>query len=152
MSISIEPMSVEEIEHFKLERLRELLLPEGDHMFVVEDAQELQSKSGNPMVKLTLRIIHDDKKFTIFDWIVCTKSWMFKLRKFCESIDMLEMYDSGKIKASSLVGKRGVAIIGCKNDKKYGWQNSVESYILEEDKNNTANNTTSEIIDDDLPF
>ena len=149
--ITIEPLNELQIHEYQQERLKQFLLTEGTHQFRVLEAYELESKKGDPMIKVLLVIDHKGQVYKMFDYILCTKTWMHKLRGFCQSINMLEMYESGKIEASSLVGKRGTAIIGCKNDKKYGWQNSVESYILAEDKNNTAN-TTSEIIDDDVPF
>jgi hypothetical protein len=153
MTIAIEPQSLEQIEELKLERLKEMLLPEGQYDFIVDEATELQSKKGDPMIKLVLHVNFKNKKYVIFDYILCTNTWMFKLRAFCDSTNLMDMYDLGEISASRISKKKGKAYFSLENDKKYGWKCKVDEYIIQGEKEVSKENMqNTEIKDDDIPF
>ena len=153
MTITIDPKSLEEIEQMKMERLKEQLLEEGEHEFTVNEAHEMMSKKGDPMLKLVLGVKHNEKKYVIFDYVLCTNTWMFKLRALCASLGLLEMYESGSIEASKIRGKKGFAYFSLENDKTYGWKSKVDGYIiLTEKEKSTERKQNTEIKDDDIPF
>lgn len=153
MTITIEPQSLEQIEDFKMERLKEMLLPEGKYQFIVNECTEQTSKNGDPMLKLIIHVNHKNRKYIIFDWILCTKTWMFKLRSLCDTLGLIEMYDAGEISASRIGSKKGFAYFTLENDKKYGWKSKVEEYIVDGEKEESKENEqNTENQDDDIPF
>lgn len=87
------------------------LLKDGVYEAVVKKAEYQESKSGNPMFKLTLDVF-DDKGtvFFITDYLVFTPQMMFKIKHFCDSADLKEEYESGRFCHPDLAVQRNVFV------------------------------------------
>jgi hypothetical protein len=62
-------------------------VPSGDYRLIVLDAREDTSRSGNDMVKLTLRIIHPDgtEGPKMYDYLVPSETCLWKIDQFLKS-------------------------------------------------------------------
>lgn len=112
------------------------LLAEGDGDFEVISAERTESKNGNPMIKMSLKVWdkNGEHKF-IYDYLMLTdkKYSLRRIRHFCYSCGLGELYECGKINASDCVGKAGKLKIGIQKDKngQYCDKNIVTDYITD---------------------
>lgn len=106
----------------------ENLIPEGTYSFEVKQAMEETSKSGNPMIHLLLHVFVDDSIRQLDDYLL--EKMAFKLRHFCASTDLLDLYQQGALTASDCEGKTGWVKIAVQPDKsgKYPPRNSAKDY------------------------
>jgi hypothetical protein len=149
MTYVFEPRTDEQFKQQIEERRREMLLQDGEYDFTVKDAKQMTSQSGNEMFKLFLEVY--DKKGKprlMFDHILLNGNWDFKIKKLCDTLDISDLYKSGKLEADYFINKSGFAKICQENDRKMGWQNKIESYLIK----SKDVISTDQIIDDDLPF
>jgi hypothetical protein len=124
------------------------LLTQGQYDFYIRAASEKRTKNDHPMLMVAMEI-YDNKnnKYEVRDYFMFVPQWMYKVRKFCESIGV--NFESGKIDPEELSGKKGRAEIVQKYDEQFGAQNKVSKYL----KMSTEQNTVDESFeDDDLPF
>lgn len=124
------------------------LLPDGNYDFNVLSAEDMTSKSGNEMIKLKLLVLADLGEKIVFDYIL--EKMAFKLRHFCETTGLIEVYEKGNLDSMTCVGKSGVVVVGKSKDKtgKYPPKNVVVDYggITKEKVNENTLNA------EDLPF
>lgn len=87
-------------------------VPPGNYKFIVLDAKEETSKSGNDMVKLTLRIIKEDGEDgpKMFDYLVQDEFSFWKIDSFLKSCDKHPGEgEDVSINADSMIGWEGTA-------------------------------------------
>ncbi len=103
--------------------------PAGEYDYTVDAAEDTtSSKTGAPMVKLTLHVYNaEGHKRIVFDYIVDSAAW--KLKQFAASCGLLDRYDSGEIEAYEMVGKTGRLKLKIESSEQYGDQNKVAFYI-----------------------
>jgi hypothetical protein len=154
---SYEPLSEEAAEKER----QFVLLEDGTYNFEVVSAEAKQSKTGNPMIELHLKIWDKDgKDHLVYDYLVGTSNMAWKLRHFCASIGLSKEYESGTFKPFQSEQKTGIAIISWQAGKQkpdgsfYKNKNVVEDYILNmkgEIKDNVES-PPNELVDSDIPF
>lgn len=133
------------------------LLPLGNYDFEVTYAEEKQSKTGNDMIELKVRIYDNEGQGrTIFDYLVSTDGSAYKIRHFAYSIGMGDDYERGELRADKLIGATGKAKVFIKKDKsgQYPDKNAIADYLPPAVKNG-ATLTPAEgraALDDDIPF
>lgn len=126
------------------------LLEPGLYDFEVMEAEEKQSKAGNDMVALILRIEDSDGRgFKVRDWLVGTEANAYKVKHFASSVGLLAEYEKGDLPAGYMVGKTGRCKIKIKPaNGEYRAGNAVADYIgatVEAPK-------AKQLVDDDIPF
>lgn len=109
------------------------LISAGFYEFTVLDAEDMISKTGNDMIKLTLRVKDSNGiMHTLFDYLL--EKMAFKLRHFCENSGLLSKYEAGELTAADCIDKKGIAEIIVqpgqeKHDgSKYPDKNAVKDY------------------------
>jgi hypothetical protein len=139
------------------------LIDPGMYKFSVLEAEDQISKTGNEMIKLTLRvqdahgIMHN-----IFDYLLEKgKPMAFKLRHFCEHTGLLAKYEAGELTAADCLDKTGVCevIVQPGQDKydgsKYPDKNAIKDYLQNKSsisKDPLPETTGHPAFDDDIPF
>lgn len=105
------------------------LLPKGIYDARVRNAVDKTSQSGNEMIEVVVEVYADDgSKFVITDWLL--EKISYKIRHFCESAGILNLYESGMICADDCVGKEiKVRIKIDTSDDDYGPQNRIADYV-----------------------
>src|SRR5262249_13125259 len=122
--MKITPITEEEIKYLRI-------LPEGEYDFLIFDAIDTTSKSGNEMIHLILDIINNNKKYIIHEYLLNNEINIEKIRNICESIGILDKYNSSIIEAKDFKDKKGRAKVSIKNDNDY-IKNVVKKYIKKE--------------------
>lgn len=120
------------------------LLKEGEYDAVVIASSDRVSSTGNPMMDITLQVFDDaGKSRDIRDFLVFTKSMMWKVIRFADSAGILKKYEEGNLCSETALGQRVRVKIGVEEgneipvDKlngkpigsKYSPKNKVEDYI-----------------------
>lgn len=127
----------------------------GIYEFVVESANEKNSKNGNPMIHLKVKIMHDKYvgKTNIVDCFLLTDNpnFEFILRHFCFSIGLGDSYEKGEITEQMCIGKEGYAKVVIEKDKegKYPDKNKIVDFIVSKNKDEFKIDSS---LNDDLPF
>lgn len=80
-----------------------VLLPDGDYLARVIDAQEQVSKSGNEMIKITLEIKQDNSRHIIYDYLLDKFVW--KISSFCKATDLMKKFEAGELRDKDCKGK-----------------------------------------------
>jgi hypothetical protein len=120
--MKFEPKSEKEIQEGRL-------IPDGVYDFDVLDATDGVTKTGKDMIALKLRVyLNNGNALEMKDWLVADDTMAWKLRKFAESIGLLESYEAGELIADDLPGRSGKLQVGHKDDPEFGPQNRVKGY------------------------
>jgi hypothetical protein len=138
------------------------LIPDGTYPFEVIKAVAKQSKAGNDMIVVTLKIFEGDTHGSLLDDYLM-ESIAFKLFHFCAYSGLTAQYESGTLTAENCVGRTGYAKIGVQKGKAKDdggfWpdRNTVKDYIRQEMKkagvvNVTPSKPASKPADDDVPY
>ena len=141
--------------------LQEALVVEpGIYDFEVVNAIEKQSKSGNDMIELKLKIFVGEGARIISDYLL--ESMAFKLRHFCEAVGLLDKYENGTLSAFDCAGVAGKLELVIQRDKSgsYPDRNSVKDYVVDEDYEPKASTpplspggvAPASFNNDDIPF
>lgn len=126
------------------------LLKEGEYDAVISASQDKQSaNSGNPMMDITLQVFDENGKARdVRDFLVFTKTMMWKVIHFADSAGLLKPYEDGKLCSEVAVGNRVRVKIAIEeggeipHDKlkgkpvgsKYPDKNKVEDYVKRRDQ------------------
>lgn len=105
-------------------------MPEGEYPFYVQSAQNAYSRSGNPMMKLTLKIYdHNNRERIITDYLL--DAMRFKIKHFCDATGLQEKWEAGTFNTDDCINKSGKCIIKIDIDEtgKYQPKNSVRDYV-----------------------
>ena len=141
------------------------LLKEGEYDAVVQKAEDKTSaNSGNPMIDLTLLVYDaEGKTHTVRDFLVFTKSMMWKVIHCASSAGLMMQYTSGRLCSDILKDKRVRVKVateegneipedklnGKPHGSKYPSKNKIEDYL----KVDMYRQLPAETIEDqDVPF
>lgn len=126
------------------------ILDPGDYNFVVDDAQERDSKSGNAMIALKLKVGDAPNDRNVYDYLVFDGKSEWKLGTFLHAIGRhpgvgVEM----EIDPNDLVGRSGRAKIKVElyNGNK---SNKVQDYLFDKNAKQKPIETTTGA--DTIPF
>lgn len=106
------------------------LLPPGDYDAEVIKAEETVSSKGNDMIKLTLCLYDTDgAKVFITDYLL--EAMLKKLKHFCDSAGLAEVYARGELTAEACRGATVIVKIKQKIDEtgQYPPKNEVDDYL-----------------------
>lgn len=118
------------------ELIEENLFPAGVYPFEVVKAEDKQSKSGNDMIVLNLRVFYGERTSFINDYLL--EAFGFKLRHAAVQMGLEDQYETGAINAEDFLGKTGYAKVGIRKDKLkkgepdrelYPDQNTILDYV-----------------------
>ena len=132
--MEFKPKSREEI-------AREKLLKPGIYDGEVMRAEETTSKSsGNPMIKLKVRIFHDGGEAHLYDYITSTQEE--KLCAFCDAVGLSKEYDAGDVNSDEMEGRAFRAKVGIEDEKpkddgsdeKWPAKNKIKDYLPKSEK------------------
>lgn len=126
------------------------LLAPGVYDFECVEAEDTESKAGNDMAAIQIRI--DGHPLKIADWLVATEAMAFKVRHFAETTGLLAEYEAGDLPAEMMIGKIGRVKIGIRPaEGQFRAKNNVVDYVP--DGGAVATPKTPPIEDDDeIPF
>jgi hypothetical protein len=97
--------------------------------FEVLEAEEKQSKAGNDMIALKLRVWRPDgSTTTLRDWLV--SNFPAKIFGFAKSTGMQAEYEAGEMTAEAMEGKQGRLKVKIEESADYGAQNKVGFYVM----------------------
>lgn len=136
-----DPISDEEMENQKG------TLTPGLADFEIIKAVDDISKNGNPMMKLQVNVVDSKgREGTIFDYITSNAQW--RIKGLLDSLGNPDLYTSGNIIPSDLVGGKGQAILFLQKDKtgQYGDSIKIRDYLPREEVKQPAPQS------DDIPF
>lgn len=106
------------------------LIPAGLYDAEVIKAEEKQSKAGNDMIQICLRIyLADGNTVLLNDWLM--EATQAKLLQFCNATGLRAVYDSGELQADHCLGKSVKVVIKTGRDKQDNEQNSVAKYAID---------------------
>jgi hypothetical protein len=129
------------------------LLPDGDYDFVVIKAEDTISKSGNEMIKLTLKVLdHQGNERQIFDYLL--EAMAFKVKHFAQAVGLDNLYELGGYEASDCLHRTGRCTIG-KEESQNGYQpkNKLVDYIKRDPNEKIIDpQKDSELLNDEIPF
>lgn len=145
------------------------LLKEGEYDAVISASQDKVSQnSGNPMMDITLQVFDEaGKARDVRDFLVFTKSMMWKVIHFADSAGLLTQYEEGKLCSEVAVGNRVRVKITVEEgseipqDKlkgkpvgsKYPDKNKVEDYIKKSEQKPLEQKVEDDpFADDDIAF
>ena len=117
---------------FKPKRESELmnLLPKGEYDFEIMEAADKISKSGNEMIELRVAIWKDEDVVSrIFDHLM--EKVAYKLRHCAEACGIIDLYETGNLKASDFEGRTGKCKLDVQKDTtgQYLDKNVVKDYL-----------------------
>jgi|ERR1700689_2351016 len=139
------------------------LVDPGIYNFQVMQASFKNSKTGNPMIELKLKVWDNaGKEFTVMDYLVGTPNMTWKTLHFCDAVNLSKEYQSGSFNEMLCSGRSGKASVtiqpGNKKDDGtyYKDRNQIEDYVITDngahkfETNTKVNN--EKMFDDDIPF
>jgi hypothetical protein len=140
------------------ELAEEGLIPAGTVCdFEVIEAEEKQSRAGNDMVALQLKVWRPNgSTTTLRDWLV--SNFPGKLMSFANSTSMRDAYDAGEMTADAMVGRCGKLKVGIEEaNGDYPARNKVASYVKSDAQPDPARGGGAKpggkpALDDDIPF
>lgn len=93
----------------ELQRLRATsVLQPGDYDFITLGAEEKQSRAGDMMVVVTLKVKrHDGKDFEMKDWLVYSPSMLWKVKNYWECVGHPQQYYNPTVNVRDFYNKAG---------------------------------------------
>lgn len=137
------------------------LLPAGVYDFEVMEAEDTQSKAGNDMAAIAIRIEDSTgRAFKILDWLVATDGGAYKVRHFAESVGLIAEYEKGDMPAGLMMHKTGKCKLAVKPaEGQYRAKNTVADYVIDgtdaafkKTVNQEVGALKRELLDDEIPF
>ncbi len=131
------PKTKLQLEQEEEERELSLLLPKGVYDFECFRAEDKLSKSNNEMIAVGLKVYGNDGRTPfVNDWLL--EKMAFKLRHFCETTELMAVYERGDLKAEHCLRASGRVQIDIEPAKDgYPAKNKVVDYG-EPEKSDTA--------------
>jgi hypothetical protein len=138
------------------------LLKDGVYDAVIAASIDKQSSSNNPMMEITLQVFDENgKSREVKDYIVFTKSMMWKVIQFAESAGLLNQYEQGTLCSEAALGNRLTVKIGVEQgglipqdrlkDKAPGSKYPDKNKVIEYVKRGEEKVEDDPFCDDDLP-
>ena len=104
------------------------LFDKGIYPGTVTKAEEKTSKSGNEMIALDLKFFRDDgAEVEVKDWLVSSEKCIGKIRHFCASAGVMDLYEAGELNADVCYGQNIHALLVVEEDD-FGSKNKVADY------------------------
>lgn len=145
------------------------LLKEGEYDAVITASlDKVSANSGNPMMDITLQVFNEaGKARDVRDFLVFTKTMMWKVIHFADSAGLLPQYEEGKLCSEVAIGNRVRVKItvekggeipqdklkGKPAESKYPDKNKVEDYIKKDDQKPLEKKVEDDhFAEDDIPF
>lgn len=139
----------------------EKLIPEGEYSFEISGAVDKQSKAGNDMIELTVRVYKPDGNFFLLsDYLM--EAMLYKVSHCAQACGLHDRYMSGELAADEFIGKTGTLKIGIQKDKngQYPDKNVVKDYVVPKDgdapvtipKGKIDKLLSKDNLDDEIPF
>lgn len=141
------------------------LLKEGVYDAVIsKSTDKVSQSSGNPMMDMTVTVYDDNgKEHNVRDFLVFTKSMMWKVIHCAESANLMDIYEKGQFCSKCVEGASVKVKIGIEEgsiiaeDKlqgkaigsKYPDKNKIEDYLSLE---TVTTSHKDGLVDDDVPF
>lgn len=109
-----------------------MLMPPGIYDFEVVSANEKQSKAGNDMIELQLRIFPvEGSPRLLKDWLVAGSDLgELKINRFAHSVGLQEIYFAGQLNAFACDGQAGKLKLTVTSSEQWGDQNAVKDYVV----------------------
>lgn len=146
------------------------LIKEGIYEGVITSSQDTKSSTGNPMMDMTVTVYDENgKPHDIREFLVFTKTMMWKVIHFADSAGLLKEYEEGKLCSQVAIDKRVMVKViveegseipqdklkGKPLGSKYPDKNKIGEYIKKEAQSDTKvgrSEINPPLIDDDIPF
>lgn len=144
--LTFEPVTEEEVLN---------LLKAGVYDFEVVFAEDVTSKrTGNPMIKLTLKVYGEDGRAqTINDYLM--PALMYKLKHFCDTAGLEDKFTKGTLAADDCKNASGKCKVKIEESEGYSPKNAIQDYVKETKVKASQSKLVTpaaDFVDDDLPF
>jgi hypothetical protein len=117
------------------DELNPVLMP-GEYDAEVIKSEEKVSQKGNEMIAIKLRVYHDGGTIIVDDWLLDGPSApaAAKLKRFCESADLVAAYENGELCADSCMSRSVRVKLKIVRDEtgQYGDKNGVAGYVFKQ--------------------
>ena len=143
----------QEIEAMEQQEREEKLLAEGNGTFEVIGAEAKTSQSGNPMIKVRMKVWDSEgKSGFVDDFLMGGDSSFFikKIKNFCEAVGIEDKYVSGKLSADDIRNGLTGNLILTRRLYKGEMQNNIKEYNKAESLVNTKKPVDG--LNDDIPW
>lgn len=128
------------------------LFKRGPHDFEIMTAVEKQSKAGNDMIELLVKVYDTEGRSRLInDWLVESEGMAYKTRHFAEAVGLLSQYEKGELHSADLPGKTGRCQVGIKKEDGYPDKNRIQDYLTGAATPLIASVPEPEL-DDEIPF
>ena len=163
--LQYEVMSAQEAEQERFQ-----LLKEGEYDAVVYSAEDKTSSTRNPMMDVMLTVYDEEgKTHSVRDFLVFTRSMMWKIINCADSADILPEYNQGRFCSNTLINKNVRVRIGIEEGKPipddrlqgkapgslYPAKNKVIGYIKKDEQKPLGHKVperSEQMEDDEVPF
>ena len=108
------------------------LLPKGIYDAEIIESEEAESKAGNPMIKINVRVFRPDGgSALIFDYLLA--SMPHKLRHCAYAVGFGGDYENGLLSAFDLIGRPCKVNVGISQDKnkEFPMRNQINDYVVD---------------------
>lgn len=119
----------------KQDAIESQLFPRGGYRFEVVSASEKESRAGNAMIELHLRVTDAaGVSRLVVDYLL--EQWPLKFRHAAEACGLIEKYEVGELAGQDFVGKTGKVTLTIQKDKakKFPDKNAVADYVVPQDR------------------
>lgn len=154
--MKFQPKSDQDFAKEEQERKEAYLWPAGIYDYEVLTAVDKESKKGNPMTELLVKLFKEDgKEQKVSDYI---GDWnLFKLKHICEANGKLDLYEAGNVEDHELYGATGKCRVGVQKGSQkddgsfYPDKNVIQDYLKPVGKPQTKKHD-EDVFKDSVPF
>jgi hypothetical protein len=115
----------------KEDEIASQLFPKGTYKFEILQGCDKESRAGNAMVELTVKVTDANGSSRIVkDYLL--EQWPVKLRHAAEACGLMEKYEVGELAGPDFIGKTGKLTLIVQKDKakKFPDKNAVLDYVV----------------------
>lgn len=128
------------------------MMPEGIYPFVISGAEDKQSKAGNEMMELTVRVFKEDGTFNLVSDYLLEKL-MYKLLHCTEACGLTKEFESGELTAEDFIGKEGMLKLGIQDAQgDFPARNTIKDYLAPEKVEAEPVKKALDDLEDEIPF
>jgi hypothetical protein len=128
---------------------------QGDYE-ILEATKKTSKASSNPMIELKIKVWDaKGQEGIIYDYLMLTNSKfsLRKIRHFCYSCGLGDLYEKGKLSAFDCNGQTGKLKISLQSGTNgYSDKNVVNDYLINEEIQKKEKKEIESDFDDDIPF